>query len=103
MGCNATTGDNKVLTTGTLVTGIGKKYNKTGAQVSLRWLVQQNIPVIPKSQSAKHIKENMELFDFELSAEDMTALSAATAPAVGGGPSPSDSGDCGMKLEELHV
>merc|ERR1712194_287876 len=101
--CNATTGDNKALITGSLVTGIGRKYNKTGAQVALRWLVQQNIPVIPKSNNEKHIKENMEVFDFTLSSEDMASLKSATVPAVGGGPSASDSGDCGMKQGALAL
>merc|ERR1712039_921636 len=101
--CNATTGDNKALITGSLVTGIGKKYNKTGAQVALKWLVQQRIPVIPKSSNEKHIKENMELFDFELSTADMALLTQATVPAVGGGPSSTDSGDCGMKQDELEI
>merc|ERR1711920_499296 len=89
--------------TGPLVTGIGKKYNKTGAQIALKWLVQQQIPVIPKSHSETHIKENMELFDFELSKADMMSLTQATVPAVGGGPSSADSGDCGMKQEELAI
>jgi len=93
--------DNKELLTGPLVTSIGKKYNKTGPQVALRWLVQQGIPVIPKSHVAAHQKENSEIFDFELHEQDMALLTAATHPAVGGGPSASDSGDCG--IEELVV
>ena len=88
--------DNKELLTGTLVTTIGKKYNKTGPQVALRWLVQQGIPVIPKSHVASHQKENSEIFDFELKEQDMAMLTAATRPAVGGGPTASDSGDCGI-------
>lgn len=93
--------DNKELLTGSLVTTIGKHYNKTGPQVALRWLVQQGIPVIPKSHVAAHQKENSEIFDFELNEQDMALLTAATRPAVGGGPSASDSGDCG--IEELVV
>lgn len=101
--CNATTGDNKALITGDLVTGIGRRYNKTGAQVALRWLAQQGIPVIPKTQNPNHIQQNMQIFDFMLSDVDMSALTHATVPAVGGGPGPSDSGDCGMKDENLLV
>lgn len=54
---------------------IGNKYNKSASQVSLRWLIQLgDISVIPKAQSAKHRKENMEIFDFELSDEDMQEI-----------------------------
>jgi len=94
---------NTELFTGELVTKIGEAHGKAGAQVALRWLVQQGIPVIPKSSNAAHIKQNMEIFDFTLTAEEMAALTAATSPAVGGGPSPSDSGDCGIKADELFV
>eukprot|EP01065_Artemidia_motanka_P032125 TRINITY_DN39175_c0_g1_i1.p1 TRINITY_DN39175_c0_g1~~TRINITY_DN39175_c0_g1_i1.p1 ORF type:complete len:330 (+),score=142.85 TRINITY_DN39175_c0_g1_i1:69-1058(+) len=85
---------NKELLTGALVTGIGAKYNKTGAQVSLKWQVQQGIPVIPKSSNPAHQAQNIGLFDFELSAEDMATLSAATSPPVAGGGSTTASGDC---------
>jgi len=101
--CDAASGDNKKLVTGDLVTGIGKKYNKSGAQIALKWLVQQGIPVIPKSHDLSHVKENMDLFDFQLSEEDMATLTKATASAVGGGPSAMDSGDCSMKEEEAEV
>lgn len=54
---------------------IGSKYGKTASQVSLRWLIQLgNISVIPKAGSEKHQRENMEIFDFELSADDMDAI-----------------------------
>lgn len=85
------------LINGTLVTSIGKKYNKSGSQVSLKWQVQQGIPIIPKSDSPKHQLENIDLFgDWQLSDEDMAALTAATSPPVSGGPGPTDSGDCGI-------
>lgn len=84
------------LLNGPLVSGIGKKYNKTGAQISLKWQVQLGIPVIPKSSSVTHLKENIDLFDFTLSDDDMAMLTAADFPAVSGGPGPDDSGDCGI-------
>lgn len=87
---------NRELITGDLVSGIGAKYGKSGAQVSLKWQTQQGIPVIPKSSSATHQAENIDLFDWELSAEDMQTLHQATSPPVGGAPSPVDSGDCGL-------
>ncbi|WP_068469302.1 aldo/keto reductase [Candidatus Protochlamydia phocaeensis] len=53
-----------------ILKAIGAKYKKTASQVALNWLVQQDIVVIPKAASAKHLKDNLALFDFELSAED---------------------------------
>jgi len=94
---------NTELFKGELVTKIGKAHGKTGAQVSLRWLVQQGIPVIPKSSNPVHIKQNMEIFDFKLTADEMAELTAATTPAVGGGPSATDSGDCGIKADKVMV
>eukprot|EP00931_Biecheleriopsis_adriatica_P087454 TRINITY_DN61919_c0_g1_i1.p2 TRINITY_DN61919_c0_g1~~TRINITY_DN61919_c0_g1_i1.p2 ORF type:complete len:341 (-),score=81.59 TRINITY_DN61919_c0_g1_i1:78-947(-) len=95
--------DNKELVTGKLVTEIGAAHNKTGSQVSLRWLVQQGIPVIPKSDVSAHQRENMDIFDFKLSEEEMARLTASKTPAVGGGPSAGDSGDCGIEKEEVLV
>lgn len=92
--------DNMELITGDLVTEIGRAHNKTGAQVALRWLVQQGIPVIPKSSKRAHIEEDGALFDFELTKDEMARLTAATSPAVGGGPSPTDSGDCSVGLAD---
>ena len=53
---------------------IGKKYNKSIAQVALRYLVQKNIVVIPKSNEPDHIEENLKIFDFELNEEDMKTI-----------------------------
>jgi 2,5-diketo-D-gluconate reductase A len=54
---------------------IGKKYNKTVAQVSLRWHYQRGIVVIPRSSKKEHIAENLNIFDFTLADSDMTAIS----------------------------
>lgn len=83
------------LISGDLVTSIGRAHGKSGPQVALKWLAQQGIPVIAKTDSASHLRENMELFDFELSKEEMDRLSAATSPAVAGS-GPGDSGDCSV-------
>ncbi len=57
--------------------GIGKKYGKTAAQVALRWLLQLgHVSVIPKASNDTHMKENFELFDFELSHEDMDHITS---------------------------
>lgn len=58
-----------------LLASIGKKYNKTIAQVILRWLTQRSVVVIPKSVHKERIVENFNIFDFKLSAEDMEAIS----------------------------
>lgn len=59
-----------------VLTAIGKKYGKTASQVGLRFLVQQGIPVIPKSTSIVRMEENMQIFDFSLCEEDMQTLKA---------------------------
>ncbi len=57
-----------------LLGSIGLKYNKSIAQVVLRWLTQRGVVVIPKSVRKERIIENFNIFDFELSAEDMEAI-----------------------------
>jgi 2,5-diketo-D-gluconate reductase A len=55
---------------------LGKKYGKTPAQIILHWHTQLGIIVIPKSSHPERIKENCNIFDFELSPEDVSAISA---------------------------
>lgn len=56
---------------------IGSRYGKSPSQVALRWLVQQKyVSAIPKSSSREHLEENMEIFDFELSSDEMKQIFA---------------------------
>ncbi|PLS30494.1 glyoxal reductase [Bifidobacterium margollesii] len=55
---------------------IGAKYGKSAAQVVIRWHLQRGVIVLPKSTHEQRIRENIDVFDFELSAEDMAAVDA---------------------------
>lgn len=55
---------------------IGRKYGKTSAQVILRWDIQSGVVVIPKSVTESRIIENADIFDFELSKEDIQRINA---------------------------
>ena len=59
-----------------LLTTIGAKYNKTAAQVALRWLTQRGIVAIPKSSHKERMAQNIDIFDFTLTDEDMTQIAA---------------------------
>ena len=53
---------------------IGKKYGKSVAQVALRWLTQRGVIIIPKSVHVERMEQNLNIFDFTLSDEDMAAI-----------------------------
>ncbi|MDQ3362468.1 MAG: aldo/keto reductase, partial [Actinomycetota bacterium] len=56
---------------------IGEAHNKTAAQVALRWLVQQEkVSAIPKATGEEHLRANLDVFDFEISDEEMARISA---------------------------
>jgi diketogulonate reductase-like aldo/keto reductase len=55
---------------------IGQAYGKTAAQVCLRWLVQQNVAAIPRTSRIERLSENIDIFDFALSDQEMARLSA---------------------------
>lgn len=56
------------------IIGIADKYHKSAAQIILRWLLQKEVVILPKSVHENRIIENINLFDFELSEEDMNLL-----------------------------
>ena len=53
---------------------IASKHNKTNAQIMLRWLLQQDLVVLPKSVNPSRIKENIDIFDFSLDQDDLEKL-----------------------------
>ena len=53
---------------------LGKKYGKSNAQIILRWHIQKGYIIFPKSTNEKHIKENCEIFDFELTEDEMKKI-----------------------------
>ena len=59
-----------------LLRGIAGKYNKSIAQVILRWLIQRGVVAIPKSVRKERMAQNFAIFDFQLSPEDMTAIAS---------------------------
>ena len=66
----------KDMFTNPVLTAIGAKYGKTAAQTALRFLLQSDVVIIPKSVHKERMQQNFELFDFPLSAEDMAAIEA---------------------------
>jgi len=57
-----------------ILTKIANEVDKKSGQISLRWLIQKGLVVIPKASSEEHIKENMEIFDFKLSERQMDEI-----------------------------
>lgn len=66
-------GKNNLFTNETLVS-VGEKYKKTSAQVALRFLIQEGVVIIPKSIKRERMEQNFNIFDFELSDEDMNRI-----------------------------
>ena len=63
-----------------VIAEIGKAHGKTPGQVTLRWIVQQGVIAIPKTASAKRAAENLDIFDFELTADEMARIHALARP-----------------------
>lgn len=60
--------------TNPMLEAIGKKYGKSVAQVALRWLLQRDVIIIPKSIHIERMEQNINILDFELSADDMAEI-----------------------------
>ena len=69
------------------ITSIAEKHGKTPAQVVLRWHIEHGVVAIPKSVRPHRIKENIDVFDFELTAAEVAAIDALDT-GVRGGPDP---------------
>ncbi len=61
-----------------ILTEIAEKYKKTVAQLTLRWIIQKGIVPLPKSVTLERIKSNLEVFDFEISAQDIEKIDSLT-------------------------
>ena len=57
-----------------VIIGLAEKYNKTPAQVTLRWVIQQQSVAIPKSAKKRRLKENIDIYDFEIDDKDMDRI-----------------------------
>lgn len=66
----------KALIEEPLFAQLGKKYGKSGAQIILRWHIQAGHIVIPGSKNPEHIRDNFDLFDFELTDDEMAKIAA---------------------------
>lgn len=62
------------LSTDKFLSMMGKKYGKTASQVALRWIVQHRCLPLPNSKSEKHLKQNLDIVNFSLTAEEMQAI-----------------------------
>ncbi|WP_077152920.1 aldo/keto reductase [Bacteroides bouchesdurhonensis] len=71
------------VTNNPLLTEIGKRYGKTAAQVALRWLTQRGIVAIPKSTHVERMRQNLDVFDFTLTDEEMTHIATLNQQDVG--------------------
>ncbi len=67
-----------------LLVSMGAKYGKSAAQICIRWCLQHEMVVLPKSATPSRIAENMQVFDFEISAEDMAQLDAMPLTSFSG-------------------
>lgn len=78
-----------------LVAGMAKKHDRSPAQILIRWDLQHRVVTIPRSTREAHIQQNSEVFDFELTAEEMSRLdSLDESRRVGSDPDTFTGKDC---------
>lgn len=63
------------------MTSIGNSRNKSGAQVSLRWIYENGVSLTTKTTKQSHMQEDLDVFTFELTADEKSTLDAATSPS----------------------
>ncbi len=63
-----------------VIAGVARKHNKSAVQVTLRWLLQQGIVIIPRTSKVERAKENFAVFDFTLTPEEVKAIGALARP-----------------------
>lgn len=66
----------KTLINENIFTELGKKYNKSNVQIILRWHIQEGNIVFPKTTNPEHMKDNFNIFDFELTSDEMSKIKA---------------------------
>ena len=71
---------NPELLTNPVLTALAERYNKTVQQVALRYLIQRGIIAIPKSTHTERMKQNLDVFDFALTPEDMESIRPLDKP-----------------------
>ena len=71
---------NPELLTNPVLTALAERYNKTVQQVALRYLIQRDIIAIPKSTHTERMKQNLDVFDFALTPEDMESIRPLDKP-----------------------
>jgi diketogulonate reductase-like aldo/keto reductase len=75
-------GDNtRALIHGNLTAAIGAAHKKTAVQVALRWIWQHGVALTTKSKNPEHLAQDLDIFDWELSHDEMAQLDAATHPS----------------------
>ena len=73
---------NPELLTNPVLTALAERYNKTVQQVALRYLIQRDIIAIPKSTHTERMKQNLDVFDFALTPEDMESIRPLDKPTT---------------------